>query len=156
MGGLFMAGEIRFRTSLIGYKKTDVILYIERIVQQYEDKLKEKDEEIAILKVQNNDAKTKYEELYKKAEDINFNRAKIADVLLKAQEKADVIVNDAIIQANEEKKDITKLIEIEKEKLVDIKREIKTLKSEFTSTLKKYESQLGEMVKEDEDVDEAG
>ena len=144
-----MAGEKRFRTTFVGFKKSDVNLYIERILKEFEDKMRIKDEEISLLKVQNNDVKSKYAELSQKADEINYDRAKIAEVLLKAQEKADLIVSDAIVEANKEKKEISSLIEAEKEKLVDIKREVKALKLEFTNTLKKYENQLENMVNED-------
>ncbi len=41
-----MSGEKRFRTSLFGFKKSDVNLYIEKILKDFEDRLREKDEEI--------------------------------------------------------------------------------------------------------------
>lgn len=145
-----MAGEKRFRTSLLGFNKSDVNLYIERILKEFDDKIRQKDEEITILKTQNKDLKSKYEELSQKANQVNDDRTRIAEVLIKAQEQAAAIVEEAINQSNLEKKRIEGLIEEEKEKLVDIKSEIKVLKAEFVSTLKKYENQLGDMVKEEE------
>jgi len=137
-----MPGEKRFRTSLFGFKKSDVNSYIEKILKEFDDKLKEKDDEINTLKSQSKDVKTKYEELLKKAEEINENRAKIANVLIRAQEKAELMLEDARVQAIDEKKKLEQTIEQEKEKLVDIKEELKSLKQEAVNTLKKYESQL--------------
>jgi len=141
-----MPGEKRFRTSLCGFKKSDVNSYIEKILREFEDKLKEKDDELASLKNQSRDIRMKYDELAKKADQINEDRAKIADVLIKAQEKAELMMEDARVQALEEKKRLEQMIEEEREKLVDIKAELKTLKSEVVSTLKKYENQLNDII----------
>lgn len=145
-----MPGEKRFRTSFMGgFKKADVNAYIEKILGEFDDKLKGKDDEIASLKNQTRDFKTKYEELCKKADQINEDRAKIADVLIKAQEKAELMLEDARQEALDEKKKLEGIIEQEKEKLVDIRQEMKSLKSEVISTLKKYENQLGDFIQED-------
>ncbi|MEN6315434.1 MAG: hypothetical protein ABFD25_14455 [Clostridiaceae bacterium] len=145
-----MPGEKRFRTSFMGgFNKSDVNTYIEKILREFDDKFKEKDDEIASLKNQNKDYKGKYEELMKKSDQINDDRAKIADVLIKAQEKAQLMLEDARMEALEEKKKLEETIEQEKEKLVDIRQEVKILKGEVINTLKKYESQLGGYVKDD-------
>ena len=146
-----MPGEKRFRTSFMGgFKKSDVNAYIEKILGEFDNRFKAKDEEIASLKNQNKDIKSKYEELSKRADQISEDRAKIADVLIKAQEKAQLMLEDARLEALEEKKKLEEIIEQEKEKLVDIRQEIKTLKAEFVSALKKYENQLGTFIQEDE------
>ena len=146
-----MPGEKRFRTSFMGgFKKADVNAYIEKILGEFDDKLKGKDDEIASLKNQTKDFKSKYEDLSKRADQINEDRDKIADVLIKAQEKAQVMLEDARHEALDEKKKLEDIIELEKERLVDIRQEMKTLKSEVVSTLKKYENQLGVFVQEDE------
>ena len=141
-----MPGEKRFRTSMFGFKKSDVNSYIEKILREFEDKLKEKDDEISSLKNQSRDIRQKYDELAKKADQINEDRAKIADVLIKAQEKAELMMEDARLQALEEKKKLEEMIEQERERLVDIKAELKTLKSEVVNTLKKYDNQLGDII----------
>lgn len=141
-----MPGEKRFGTSLFGFRKSDVNSYIEKILIEFGDKLKEKDEEIGLLKDQNKELKAKYENLAERADQINEDRAKIADVLIKAQEKAELMLEDARIQAKEEKKRLEGLIENEREKLVDIKAELKSLKSDVVNTLKKYEGQLDEFI----------
>lgn len=142
-----MPGEKRFRTSFMGgFKKADVNAYIEKILGEFDNKLKEKDDEIASLKNQNKDLKTKYEELSKRADQINEERAKIADVLIKAQEKAEIMLEDARLEALDEKKKLEEVIEQEKERLVDIRQEMKVLKSEIVSTLKKYEGQLENII----------
>jgi chromosome segregation ATPase len=147
-----MPGEKRFRTSFMGgFKKVDVNSYIEKILKEFDDKLKEKDDEIVSLKNQSKDIRVKYEELAKKADQINDDRTKIAEVLIKAQEKAELMLEDARIEALEEKRKLEGVIEQEKERLVDIRQEMKNLKSEVVNTLKKYETQLGTFVAEDDE-----
>ena len=144
-----MAGEKRFGTSLFGFKKSDVNYYIERILKEFDEKLKDKEDEISSLKSQFRETKIKYEDLAKKSDQINEDRVKIADVLIRAQEKAELMITDAREQAIDEKKKLEHLVEQEKEKLVDIKHELKVLKSEVITTLKKYEIQLTDIAKED-------
>lgn len=145
-----MPGEKRFRNSLFGFNKVDVNTYIEKILREFDDKLKEKDDELSALKNQNKELKQKYEDIYKKSDQINEDRAKIANVLIKAQEQAQTMLEDAKIEALDEKKKLEVTIEQEKEKLVDVRQELKSLKSEVVNTLKKYEIQLDGMLEEDQ------
>ena len=149
-----MPGEKRFRTSFMsGFNKADVNSYIEKILREFDDKLKEKDDETTTLKNQNKEYKFKYEELLKRADQINEDRDKIAEVLIKAHEKADMMVEDARAEALDEKKKLEDVIEQEKEKLIDIRQELKMLKSEVVNTLKKYDTQLGTFLQvEDEEA----
>lgn len=147
-----MPGEKRFRNSLFGFNKVDVNAYIEKLLREFDDKLKEKDDEVASLKNQNRDLKQKYEELFKKADQINEDREKIASVLIRAQEQAQAMLQEARMEALDEKKKLEETIECEKEKLVDIRQELKSLKSEVVNTLKKYDEQLGEIINEDQEA----
>jgi cell division initiation protein len=143
-----MAGEKRFRDSLFGFNKSDVNLYIEKMLKEFDESLKEKDDEISNLKNQLKDIKAKCDELVNRSGQINEDRDKIAEVLIKAQEKAEIILEDARAQAMEEKTQLEKMIEQEKEKLVDMKKDAKALKSEIIKTLKKFEAQLEEIAEE--------
>lgn len=149
-GGVKMSGEKHFRTALNGFNKDDVNTYIEKMLQEFENNLKVREEEIVRLKNENNELRTKYNELSQKADQINEDRERIADVLIKAEEKAQLVVEEAKIRANEEKNKIEEIIEEEKEKLVDIKEEIRILRRSIVATLKKYDSQLGEIIAEED------
>ena len=59
------------------------------------------------------------------------------------------------MDAVEEKKQLDEMIEKEKEMLVDLKQQIKALKKDVVSTLKRYENQLGSIAGVDEAEDEA-
>jgi len=147
-----MAGEKRFGTSLFGFKKSDVNSYIEKILREFDDKLKDKENEIAELKNQCREFRIKYEDIARKTERAGEDRAKIADVLIKAQEKAEAIIEEAKNQSLEERKKLSALTEKEREKLVDIKQEIKSLKQDLTRVLKKYEEELDKVLESAEEI----
>ena len=147
-----MAGEKRFGTSLFGFKKSDVNSYIEKILREFDDKLKDKENEIAELKNQCREFRIKYEDIARKTERASEDRAKIADVLIKAQEKAEAIIEEAKNQSVEERKKLSALTEKEREKLVDIKQEIKSLKQDITRVLKKYEEELDKVLDAAEEI----
>ncbi len=146
-----MAGERRFGTSFMGFTKPDVNSYIERMLKEFDERLKQKDDEIAILKNQNREIRIKYEDLERRTNQLSDDRVKIADAIIKAQEKAENILEEARQQAIEEKKKLESAVEEEKEKLVDIKKELKQLKTEVVSRLKKFDTQLSEVLDENEE-----
>ena len=146
-----MPGEKRFRSTFMGgFKKSDVNVYIEKILKEFDEKLKNKDDEIAVLKSQNKDLKNKYEDLSRRSDEIGESRNKIANVLIQAQENAEKILENARLEAIEEKKKLEETIEKDREKIVDIRTEIKNLKNEVVTLLKKYEEQLSELAKGEE------
>jgi cell division septum initiation protein DivIVA len=59
-----VAGEKKFGTSMFGFKRADVNAYIERIIREFDQRLKEKDDENSTLKAQVKDLKTKYEDAW--------------------------------------------------------------------------------------------
>jgi cell division septum initiation protein DivIVA len=141
-----VAGEKKFGTSLFGFKRADVNAYIERIIREFDQRLKEKDDENSSLKSQVKDLKVKYEEAFKEAETVLKEKEKIAGVLLQAQEKAENMMVEAQEKALMEKAHLDQVLESEREKIVDIKRELKGLKNQVTDILSKYEQQIDEAV----------
>jgi len=144
-----MAGEKRFRTSLFGFNKSDVNYYIEKILREFENKLKEKDDEISTLKTKNSELQARYDEVSKKSNQSYEEKAKVASALIKAQEAADLIVEEARKQAEEEKKKLEGMIEEKREELVDIKEQLKVLKADVIYLLKKFDEQLDGIINED-------
>ena len=67
---------------------------------------------------------------------------------MNAQEKAETIIDEARKQAIDEKKMLEQQVEDEKEKLVDIKQELKVLKVEVVDKLKRYEGELAGFIQE--------
>ncbi len=144
-----MSGEKIFSASLFGYNKKDVNSYLEKINKEYEDKLKIKEREIVDIKTQYRDMKNKYDEISTSLAEIKENRERVANALITAQEQAQNIIEEAKKKAIDEKKRLEQQVEKEKEKLVDIKQELKVLKVEVVDTLKKYEGQLSDFIKEE-------
>ena len=132
-----------------GFNKRDVGNYIEKIYREYELKIKEKDEELDRLKSQLKDMRIKYEQLQNNFDRASDDRSKIADVLIKAQEKADNIIDEAKNLAMEEKDRISKLVEMEKDKLIKVKSELKNLKEMIHGKLREYELQLDDILGEE-------
>jgi cell division initiation protein len=142
-----MAGEKRFRTKFMGgFKKSDVNVYIEKMLAEFDEKMEKKDLEIASLTNELRRERIKNEEILKKADEINEDRNKIANVLIRAQEKAELIMEEAREQAVEEKKNLDAMVEQEKEKLVDAKAELRALKGNVIETLKKFDEELENLI----------
>ncbi len=145
-GGIIVAGEKKFGTAMFGFKRSDVNAYIERIIREFDQRLKEKDDENAMLKFQIKELTAKYERLSQEAEHLIKDKEKIAGVLMQAQEKAEAMMEEARNHAVEEKARLDKLLESEKEKIVDIKRELKSLKSQITGILSRYQQEISETI----------
>lgn len=145
-----MAGERRFGTSFFGFSKPDVNSYIEKMLKEFDERLKQKDDEIANLKNQNRELRIKFEDMERRTVQLNDDRVKIADAIIIAQEKAENILEEARQKALEEKKKLESTIEEEKEKLVDIKKEMMALRNEVIDRLKKFDTQIGEVVDPEE------
>ncbi len=143
-----MAGVKMFSTSLFGFKKKDVNSYLEKMNKEYEEKIRYKEKEIADIKAQYRDIKSKYDELNTNFEQLQEDREKIANAFITAHEKAETIIDEARQQAILEKKMLEQQVEEEKEKLVDIKQELKVLKVEVIDKLKKYEGELSSIIGE--------
>ncbi len=143
-----MSGEKLFSTALFGYKKQHVYAYIEKLSKECEDKIRAKEKEIADITAQYRDVKSKYDEVCANLQQIKEDRERIANALITAQEKAETIINEAKQQAINEKKSLEKQVEAEKERLVDIKEELKVLKVEVVDKLKRYEGELSGIIKE--------
>lgn len=146
-----MAGEKMFSTSLFGFKKKDVNSYLKKMNTEYEEKIKNKEKEIAEIKAQYRNIKSKYDELNSQFAQLQEDREKIANAFITAHEKARAIIDEARQQAIEEKKILEQQVEEEKEKLVDIKQELKILKVEMIDKLKKYEGELSNIIGEEVD-----
>jgi len=145
MGVLVMSGEKKFGTSVFGFNKSDVNAYIEKILYEFDLRLKEKDEEISNLKLQIREMKTRYESAAEDSETLNKKKEKIASALITAQETADAILREAKERAAEEKSKLEEALEKEREKIIDIKRDIKTMKVQIVDMLTKYQGLLNEI-----------
>lgn len=139
-----MSAQSRFGSSLFGFNKEDVNEYIENILKEFDSKLREKENEADGLKKAYKEIKAKYDEISDKAQKIEADRKKIADVLIKAEDTAERISIEARDQALADKAEIESLVEAEREKLVDAKMELKSLRDQIAAMLEKFKDQLDE------------
>lgn len=139
-----MSGEKKFRTGVSGYNKEDVNEYIERILSEFDTRLKEKDDEIATLKSQVRDLKSRLDQAGTDVSAATKDRERISAVLIQAQQKADTMLEEARMEAEAEKIRLEKLLEGRREDLIDIKRDIRDMKAHVTDLLAKYAANLDE------------
>jgi len=136
----------RFQSSMFGFNKGTVNTYIENLTRDYEEKLTAKDLEIEKFLSQLKSVNKKYEEIKLEEERILTEKEKISQALVSANEKADKIVEDAKERIAAEVIELETTAENEREKIVDIKRELKEMKLEASSVLEKYEKAINEIV----------
>lgn len=139
-----MSGEKKFGSSAFGFNKSDVNAYIEKIIHEFDQRLKEKDDEISNLKLQIREMKTRYESASQDNQNLSREKERIASALIKAQEKADNILEEAKARAAEEKVMLEQALENEREKIIDIKRDVKTMKTQVIDMLNKFQTVLSD------------
>lgn len=138
-----MENEKKFASEMFGYDKKEVDDYIKDIKADYESKIyAEKSDatkvanEIAILKKKLDRYETDYVE----------KQEKVANALITAEDQAKKIIEQARAEAVEEKNRIEQLVEMEKEKLIDLKKDVVDLREKAIKILDKYCSQLGDLM----------
>lgn len=136
----------RFPNSMFGFDKGTVNTYIENLTRDYEEKLTAKDMEIEKLVMQLKNVNKKYEAIKLEEERILTEKEKISQALVSANEKADKIVEDAKETVSAEIVELEARAEKEREKIVDIKRELMGMKSEAMGMLEKYQTALNGIV----------
>jgi cell division septum initiation protein DivIVA len=82
-----MPGEKKFGTSLFGFNKSDVNAYIEKIIHEFDQRLKEKDDEISNLKLQIREMKARFETAANESETLAREKERIASALITARKR---------------------------------------------------------------------
>ena len=77
----------KFGTSLFGFKKADVNAYLERVIREFDKRLKELEAENSELKSQNNELRSKYEQLSQEADSIVKEKIKLLGYCCKHRKK---------------------------------------------------------------------
>lgn len=120
---------------MYGFKKSDVNVYIESLVRDFEVKIRQKETEIEILK-------SKLTELEAKSDMNAGDKAKIADVLIQARADADRIREEARISAENERKVLEEKVEIERQNLIRIKERVREFRLGISALLNEFDSKL--------------
>ena len=135
----------RFRSALLGFNKKDVNLYIEKLVKDFEEKLKQSEYQIIFLK-------NKIDTLEYKATQFNnssneMDKSKIADVLIKAQEQSEEMIKDteSLIESEIKKLELIKCEE--HQKISNLKNELQYLKELIKEILIKHLGDIDNVLK---------
>lgn len=138
-----MENEKKFDTEMFGFNKKEVEEYIRDLKADYEGMIQvEKAEvnrlsnEITIIRKKLERYDTEYLE----------KQEKVANALITAEDQSRSIIESARQEAMEEKNRIETLIEVEKEKLLDIKREVIDLKEKTVKVLEKYNEAMSDLL----------
>ena len=138
-----MENEKKFSSEMFGYDKKEVEEYIKAMKAEYESKIQaEKSDanrianELTILK----------KKLEKYEIDYIAKQEKVANALITAEDQAKKIIENSRIESMQEKDRIEHLIEMEKEKLLDIKKEVIDLKEKTITLLDKYSSERNNLL----------
>ena len=102
--------------------------------------LKEREEENSELKTELNELRAKYDQLSREAESLMKDKEKMAGVLLQAQEKAETMLQEAQDKALKGKMGLTNCLSPKREKIVDIKLDLKKLRGNIAEILSRYEN----------------
>ena len=138
-----MENEKKFSNEMFGYDKREVEEYIKAMKAEYESKIQaEKSDanrianELTILK----------RKLEKYETDYIAKQEKVAHALITAEDQAKKIIENSRIESMQEKDRIEHLIEMEKEKLLDIKKEVIDLKEKTITLLDKYSNEMNNLL----------
>ena len=127
---------------LFGLNRKDVELYIAGIKSDYEAELKKQNTELLAMKAENAKLNERLNEMLNNKKSIEEATANISEVLIKAEQQAKAIIEDAKNQAIEERQEIDTMIETEKEKLIDAKIELAMLKDKAKDLITKFTEDL--------------
>ena len=127
---------------LFGLNRKDVELYIAGIKSDYEAELKKQNTELLAMKAENAKLNERLNEMLNNKKSIEEAKANISEVLIKAEQQAKAIIEDAKNQAIEERQEIDTMIETEKEKLIDAKIELAMLKDKAKDLMTKFTEDL--------------
>ncbi len=127
---------------LFGLNRKDVELYIAGIKSDYEAELKKQNTELLAMKAENAKLNERLNELLNSKKSVEEAKANISEVLIRAEQQAKSIIEDAKNQAIEERQEIDTMIEAEKEKLIDAKIELAMFKDKAKDLITKFTEDL--------------
>ena len=138
-----MENEKKFASEMFGYNKEEVEEYIKGIIAEYESKLGAEKADSSRLSNELTIVKRKLERY-----EIDYleRQEKVANALITAEDQSKKIIETARTEAEAERERIEHLIEMEKEKLLDIKKEVIDLKEKTIRILDKYSSDMNSLL----------
>ena len=138
-----MENEKKFASEMFGYNKEEVEEYIKGLVAEYESKLGAEKADSSRLSNELTIVKRKLERY-----EIDYleRQEKVANALITAEDQSKKIIETARAEAAGERERIEHLIEMEKEKLLDIKKDVIDLKEKTISLVNKYSQEMDSLL----------
>ncbi len=138
-----MENEKKFSSEMFGYDKKEVEDYIKSLKAEYESKLQaERSDSNRVA----NELTIVKKKLERYEVDYIQKQEKVANALITAEDQAKKIIENSRQEAMQEKDRIEHVIEMEKEKLLDIKKEILDLKEKTVKLLEKYSEDMNTLL----------
>lgn len=135
----------KLKTRLFGYSKKGVTAYVDTIITQYEDKIKELSEHSEKQKRENQTLMEENKELFVRISELEREREFISRAVIAAEEKAQKILDDANTAAEQMKNQTFADLEETRNETEALREQIKTLKLKAVAAIRKYETQLDEI-----------
>jgi len=135
--------EKKFANEMFGYNKQEVDEYVKETKAEYESRLQAEKSDSNRLSNELTIVKKKLERY-----EIDYieRQEKVANALITAEDQAKKIIENARVEANEERERIEHLIEMEKEKLLDLKKEVIDLKERTIRLMDKYSYEMNSLL----------
>jgi cell division septum initiation protein DivIVA len=130
---------------LFGLSKKDVEAYVSGIKNSYEKEIMEQTKQLQEMKIENAKLNEKINTLMNEKKDVEASKANISDVLIRAEEQAKQIIEDARKEQEKERQQIDALIEEQKEKLIDAKIELAMLKDKAKEVIDKFTEDISKL-----------
>lgn len=138
-----MENEKKFSSEMFGYDKKEVEDYIKSLKAEYESKLQaERSDSNRVA----NELTIVKKKLERYEVDYIQKQEKVANALITAEDQAKKIIENSRQEAMQEKDRIEHVIEMEKEKLLDIKKDILDLKEKTIKLLEKYSEDMNTLL----------
>lgn len=119
-----MSEIIKFTSSIGGYKKIEVDEYIQKIHDELEN------------------FKVKYDEILRLKNESDLDKERIAKIFIRAQEKAEVIVQEAEKETSLKRKIIEDEIDKNKKILKLLKEEVESYKNKINKLFSDFDNEL--------------
>lgn len=120
-----------FDTEFNGFNKKQVNEYIEKLVSQYQQSLNEKTDECDELRAKNEQLAAKLNELSDAYIKVQEDKAKIADVLINAENTAKTIIAQAEAESEEQREKLSVQADEKRMLIVDLNKTLRDMKMEI-------------------------
>ena len=138
-----MDNEKKFSSEMFGYDKREVEDYIKNLKSEYESKLQAERSDANRI---SNELTIVKKKLERYEVDYIEKQEKVANALITAEDQARKIIETSRNEAIQEKERIEQLIEMEKEKLLDIKKDVIDLKEKTIRMLDRYSQEMNNLL----------